>query len=178
MTDIPTGGDGTANGEITDAGNTDNAGSDPDTSETSGGSGGTAGAQDGQDEAQSSVLMELFGSAVPAYSTRTGRYELLDTASLSAGGQMTREEAIQQAQAAADQAEDGTQSANGNGSTADKSAEPEQAEGESGFSVAWGPNRSLNAGERQGFTLIALAAVIAGIGLVILYRVVIRKRRK
>ena len=49
---------------------------------------------------------------------------------------------------------------------------------ESGFSVAWGPNRSLNAGERQGFTLIALAAVIAGIGLVILYRVVIRKRRK
>ena len=178
VTDIPTGGDGTADGEITGAGNTDNAGSDPDTSETSGGSGGTAGAQDGQDEAQSSVLMELFGSAVPAYSTRTGRYELLDTASLSAGGQMTREEAIQQAQAAADQAEDGTQSANGNGSTADKSAEPEQAEGESGFSVAWGPNRSLNAGERQGFTLIALAAVIAGIGLVILYRVVIRKRRK
>lgn len=178
VTDIPTGGDGTADGEITGAGNTDNAGSDPDTSETSGGSGGTAGAQDGQDEAQSSVLMELFGSAVPAYSTRTGRYELLDTASLSAGGQMTREEAIQQAQAAADQAEDGTQSANGNGNTADKSAEPEQAEGESGFSVAWGPNRSLNAGERQGFTLIALAAVIAGIGLVILYRVVIRKRRK
>ena len=178
VTDIPTGGDGTADGEITDAGNTDNAGSDPDTSETSGGSDGTAGAQDGQAEAQSSVLMELFGSAVPAYSTRTGRYELLDTASLSAGGQMTREEAIQQAQAAADQAEDGTQSANGNGSTADKSAEPEQAEGESGFSVAWGPNRSLNAGERQGFTLIALAAVIAGIGLVILYRVVIRKRRK
>ena len=178
VTDIPTGGDGTPDGEITGAGNTDNAGSDPDTSETSGGSGGTAGAQDGQDEAQSSVLMELFGSAVPAYSTRTGRYELLDTASLSAGGQMTREEAIQQAQAAADQAEDGTQSANGNGNTADKSAEPEQAEGESGFSVAWGPNRSLNAGERQGFTLIALAAVIAGIGLVILYRVVIRKRRK
>lgn len=178
VTDIPTGGDGTADGEITGAGNTDNAGSDPDTSETSGGSNGTAGAQDGQAEAQSSVLMELFGSAVPAYSTRTGRYELLDTASLSAGGQMTREEAIQQAQAAADQAEDGTQSANGNGSTADKSAEPEQAEGESGFSVAWGPNRSLNAGERQGFTLIALAAVIAGIGLVILYRVVIRKRRK
>ena len=178
VTDIPTGGDGTADGEITGAGNTDNAESDPDTSETSGGSGGTAGAQDGQDEAQSSVLMELFGSAVPAYSTRTGRYELLDTASLSAGGQMTREEAIQQAQAAADQAGDGAQSANGNGSTADKSAEPEQAEGESGFSVAWGPNRSLNAGERQGFTLIALAAVIAGIGLVILYRVVIRKRRK
>ena len=96
VTDIPTGGGGTADGEITGAGNTDNAGSDPDTSETSGGSGGTAGAQDGQDEAQSSVLMELFGSAVPAYSTRTGRYELLDTASLSAGGQMTREEAIQQ----------------------------------------------------------------------------------
>ena len=178
VTDIPTGGDGTPDGEITGAGNTDNAGSDPDTSETSGGSDGTAGAQDGQAEAQSSVLMELFGSAVPAYSTRTGRYELLDTASLSAGGQMTREEAIQQAQAAADQAGDGTQSANGNGSTADKSAEPEQAEGESDFSVAWGPNRSLNAGERQGFTLIALAAVIAGIGLVILYRVVIRKRRK
>ena len=176
VTDIPTGGDGTPDGEITGAGNTDNAGSDPDTSETTGGSGGTAGAQDGQAEAQSSVLMELFGSAVPAYSTRTGRYELLDTASLSAGGQMTREEAIQQAQAAADQAGDGTQNANGN--TADKSAEPEQAEGESGFSVAWGPNRSLNAGERQGFTLIALAAVIAGIGLVILYRVVIRKRRK
>lgn len=178
VTDIPTGGDGTPDGEITGAGNTDNAGSDPDTSETSGGSDGTAGAQDGQAEAQSSVLMELFGSAVPAYSTRTGRYELLDTASLSAGRQMTREEAIQQAQAAADQAGDGTQSANGNGSTADKSAEPEQAEGESDFSVAWGPNRSLNAGERQGFTLIALAAVIAGIGLVILYRVVIRKRRK
>ena len=178
VTDIPTGGDGTPDGEITGAGNTDNTGSDPDTSETSGGSDGTAGAQDGQAEAQSSVLMELFGSAVPAYSTRTGRYELLDTASLSAGGQMTREEAIQQAQAAADQAGDGTQSANGNGSTADKSAEPEQAEGESDFSVAWGPNRSLNAGERQGFTLIALAAVIAGIGLVILYRVVIRKRRK
>lgn len=178
VTDIPTGGDGTADGEITDAGNTDNAGSDPDTSETTDGSDGTAGAQDGQAEAQSSVLMELFGSAVPAYSTRTGRYELLDTASLSAGGQMTREEAIQQAQAAADQAGDGTQSANGNGNTADKSAEPEQAEGESGFSVAWGPNRSLNAGERQGFTLIALAAFIAGIGLVILYRVVIRKRRK
>ena len=178
VTDIPTGGDGTADGEITGAGNTDNAGSDPDTSETSGGSNGTAGAQDGQAEAQSSVLMELFGSAVPAYSTRTGRYELLDTASLSAGGQMTREEAIQQAQAAADQTGDGTQSANGNGNTADKSADPEQAEGESGFSVAWGPNRSLNAGERQGFTLIALAAVIAGIGLVILYRVVIRKHRK
>ena len=178
VTDIPTGGDGTPDGEITGAGNTDNTGSDPDTSETSGGSDGTAGAQDGQDEAQSSVLMELFGSAVPAYSTRTGRYELLDTASLSAGGQMTREEAIQQEQEAADQAGDGTQSANGNGSTADKSAEPEQAEGESDFSVAWGPNRSLNAGERQGFTLIALAAVIAGIGLVILYRVVIRKRRK
>ena len=178
VTDIPTGGDGTADGEITGAGNTDNAGSDPGTSETSGGSDGTAGAQDGQAEARSSVLMELFGSAVPAYSTRTGRYELLDTASLSAGGQMTREEAIQQAQAAADQAGDGTQNANGNGNTADKSAEPEQAEGESDFSVAWGPNRSLNAGERQGFTLIALAAVIAGIGLVILYRVVIRKRRK
>ena len=113
------------------------------------------------------AMEELFGPSMLAYSEKTGRYELLDTAGAAAGEELTRKEALEKAKDAAAPDEK------------DNTAEPDdQAEKKDSFLVAWWQGRSLNAEERQGFILIAAAAAAGIAVLIILYRVVIRKRKQ
>lgn len=112
-------------------------------------------------------MEELFGPSMLAYSEKTGRYELLDTAGAAAGEELTRKEALEKAKDTAAPDEK------------DNTAEPDgQAEKKDSFLVAWWQGRSLNAEERQGFILIAAAAAAGIAVLIILYRVVIRKRKQ
>ena len=105
-----------------------------------------------------------------AYSDKTGRYELMDTASLSEGEQVTAAEAL-----AAKNAHD---SGHGAGEQPSEDAATADGEKDRTFSIAWGFNRSLDATEKQGFVLIALATAAGIVVLATLFFKVVRKRKK
>ena len=113
---------------------------------------------------QKEALRELFGRSIVAFSEQTGQYELLDTESLANGKQVARVDALA-AQNSGDRTEANEDTENRHSENTD-------------FAVAWGLNRSLDTGEKQGFALIALAAAAAMAVLIVLYVKGIRKRGK
>lgn len=113
---------------------------------------------------QKEALREMFGRSIVAFSEQTGQYELLDTESLANGKQVARVDALA-AQNSGDRTEANEDTENRHGENTD-------------FAVAWGLNRSLDTGEKQGFALIAFAAAAAMAVLIVLYVKGIRKRGK
>ena len=103
------------------------------------------------------------------YSEQSGRYELLDTASLSKGEKVKRVDALARNQGDGDRPDKAQSEADGDETenTDDK---------EDSFSIAWGINRSLNSEERQGFLLIALAGGAGVAGLTLLYTKLRRRK--
>ncbi|MBS6398144.1 MAG: hypothetical protein KH452_13520 [Clostridiales bacterium] len=127
--------------------------------------GGSSEAEGASWQTPEEAARELFGESVIAYSEVTGQYELLETASAVNGDPVKMADAIA---AREEKTEEKTE---------DEDAEKKAQEEDSSFAVAWGINRSLYTGEKQGFLLISLAAGAGIIILFVIYWKVIRKRK-
>ena len=164
--------DGTAGSRTSSTGNglssgTSGSGEASGSYASSSGTSGGANAEHGtyvEKFTQKEALRELFGRSIVAFSEQTGQYELLDTESLANGKQVARVDALA-AQNSGDRTEANEDTENRHSENTD-------------FAVAWGLNRSLDTGEKQGFALIALAAAAAMAVLIVLYVKGIRKRGK
>lgn len=117
------------------------------------------------------VFKEIFGEAVVAYSDKTGKYELLDTESLSEGKQLEAVDALSDKK-------DPDNSRHGEDEKPDEADEPNDKDKDDTFAIAWGINRSLDTSEKQGFVLIALASLAGIILLITLFVKAVRKRKK
>ena len=126
------------------------------------------------------AAFELLGKSVVAFSEKTGKYELLDTASLLKGKEVTRVDALAAEKAKEAASEGSGTKADSKQDTDTKEADDrtEKAEKDGEFSVAWGLNHNLYTGEKQGFILIGLATAVAIAVLTVLYLKIIRKRRR
>lgn len=107
---------------------------------------------------EQAAVREL-GSSMLVYSPETGKYEVMETESLVEGKPKELEKILAAAEKEA--AADGRETVD-----------------QDGFSVTGGFGRGLYTSEKQGFALIAAAAGIGLIGLILLYVMVIRKRRR
>ncbi len=116
-----------------------------------------------------SVLQQLFGDSIVAYSPQTGQYELMDTASLLSGDPMTVEEALAEKEKAEAEKEEDDEK--------DDEIVLDNKE-QRPFNVAWNLNRNLYSVEKQGFMLIGMAAAVGVIILFVLYWKVIRKNKR
>ena len=117
------------------------------------------------------VFKEIFGEAVVAYSDKTGKYELLDTESLSEGKQLEAVDALSDKK-------DHDNSRHDEDEKPDEADEPNDKDKDDTFAIAWGINRSLDTSEKQGFVLIALASLAGIILLITLFVKAVRKRKK
>ncbi len=113
-------------------------------------------AVDGLGEAEA-ILQELFGPRAILYSAESGKYELVDSASLAP--------------------KDGSDSLRIEEDELTETAEVLSEDAESDFHIAWGISRRLDSAEKRGFALLGIAAAAAAVILVALYVTVVRKKK-
>ncbi len=136
---------------------------------------GTGGISKASDiPAAQEAAFELLGKSIVAFSDKSGKYELLDTASLLDGEEVARVDALAAEKAGKDSSQAKADSKQD--SQIEESEDKVKKDGE--FSIAWGLNHNLDTGEKQGFILIGLAAAVAIAVLTLLYFKIIRKRRR